>query len=115
VPTTASRAKRGISPTEEAFQQARDLGIDVLVLVQDGVDREPAQEELLARVRGSWEQGNFTANFSDRADLALAAVKTLNAWQRGGGAPTRARVPPNARRLSTTISPGLAPPPARQW
>src|SRR4051812_19549837 len=28
--------ERGISPTEEEFQEARDRGIDVLALVQDG-------------------------------------------------------------------------------
>jgi hypothetical protein len=75
--------ERGISPTEEEFQQARGLGIDVLVLVQDGIDREPAQQDFLARVRGTWEQGNFTANFTGPGDVALATVKTLNAWQRG--------------------------------
>jgi hypothetical protein len=86
--------ERSISPTEEEFQQARDLGIDVLVLVQESVDREPAQQEFLARVRGTWEQGNFTANFTGSGDVALAAVKTLNAWQRGraGADPTPAAV-----------------------
>lgn len=81
--------ERGISPTEEEFQQARDRGIDVLALVQEGIEREPAQEEFLARVRGTWERGNFTANFTGPADVALAAVKTLTAWQRSraGGDP----------------------------
>ena len=84
--------ERGISPTEEEFQQARDRGVDVLALVQEGVDREPAQQAFLARVRGSWEQGNFTASFTGPGDVTLAVVKTLNAWQRGqaGGDPTPA-------------------------
>jgi hypothetical protein len=75
--------ERGISPTEEEFQQARDRGIDVLALVQEGVEREPAQQAFLARVRGTWERGTLTANFTGADDVALAAVKTLSAWQRG--------------------------------
>ena len=74
---------RGISPTEEEFQQARERNIDVLALVQDGVDRVPAQQEFLGRVRGTWERGNLTANFTGPGDVTLAVVKTLNAWQRG--------------------------------
>jgi hypothetical protein len=73
---------RGISPTEEEFQQARERNIDVLALVQDGVDREPAQQDFLGRVRGTWERGNLTANFTGPDDVTLAVVKTLNAWQR---------------------------------
>src|SRR5690242_10053465 len=34
---------RGVSPTEEEFDEARDRGISVLALVQR-VEREPAQE-----------------------------------------------------------------------
>src|SRR5687768_18294927 len=37
---------RGVSPTEEEFNEARDRGIPVLVLVQR-IDREPAQEEFV--------------------------------------------------------------------
>lgn len=86
--------ERGISPTEEEFQKARDSGIDVLALVQDGVDRERTQQDFLTRVRGTWEQGNFTASFTGSDDVALAAVKTLHAWQRGraGADPTPAAV-----------------------
>ena len=63
-----------------------------MALVQEGVDREPAQQAFLARVRGSWEQGNFTASVTGPDDVALAVVKTLNAWRRGrvGGDPTPA-------------------------
>ncbi len=74
---------RGISPTEEEFQQARERNIDVLALVQDGVDRVPAQQEFLGRVRGTWERGNLTANFTGPGDVTLAVVKTLTAGQRG--------------------------------
>lgn len=84
--------ERGVSPTEEEFQQARDRGVDVLPLVQEGVDRVPAEQEFLARVRGTWEQGNFTGTFTGADDVAFAVVKALSAWQRGksGGDPTPA-------------------------
>ena len=93
---------RGVSPTEEEFQQARVLGIDVLVLVQDGVDREPAQQEFLGRVRGAWEQGNFTPSFTGPGDVALAAVKTLNAL---AARPRRRRPHPRRRRTVRSSSP----------
>lgn len=81
--------ERGVSPTEEEFQQARDRGVDVLPLVQEDVDRVPAEHEFLARVRGTWEQGHFTGTFTGAGDVAFAAVKALSAWQRGrsGGDP----------------------------
>ena len=76
--------ERGISPTEEEFQQARDRGIDVLALVQEGVEREPAQQAFLRRGCGVPGSGALlTANFTGADDVALAAVKTLSAWQRG--------------------------------
>jgi hypothetical protein len=85
--------QRGMSPTEEEFNEARERGIDVLALVQDVRGREPAQQDFLARVRGGWEQGNFTSLFTGPGDVALAVVRTLNAWQRSltGGDSTAAR------------------------
>ncbi len=74
--------QRGMSPTEEEFNEARERGVDVLALVQNVPDREPAEEEFLARVRGHWEEGNLTATFTDASDVALAAVRTLNDWRR---------------------------------
>src|SRR3954447_22637786 len=47
---------RGVSPTEEEFNEARERGIPVLALLQR-VEREPAQEEFVRRVRGGWEDG----------------------------------------------------------
>lgn len=72
---------RGMSPTEEEFNEARERGIPVLVLVQD-IDREPAQQEFLTRVRGSWERGRLSSSFTDATDVGLALVKTLDAWRR---------------------------------
>ena len=42
--------ERGVSPTEEEFDEARERGIPILALVQDTA-REPAQDEFLRRVR----------------------------------------------------------------
>jgi hypothetical protein len=84
--------QRGMSPTEEEFNEARERGVDVLGIVQDTPDREDAQREFLARVRGAWEAGNLTATFTDASDVALAAVRTLNSWRssRTGGDATPA-------------------------
>jgi hypothetical protein len=69
---------RGVSPTEEEFNEARERGIPVLALVQS-VEREPAQEEFVRRVRGGWEQGLFAPEFKDASDAGFAAVRALNA------------------------------------
>ena len=79
--------ERGISPTEEEFEQARERGVDILALVQDVADGEPAEQAFLTRIRGNWEQGNFTGTFTGTEDVTLAVVKTLSAWQRGRSAP----------------------------
>lgn len=87
---------RGVSPTEEEFNEARERGIPVLALVQN-VAREPAQEEFLSRLRGRWEEGKLTADFTDASDVGLAVVKALDGWRRrrsgtdsGAGAAARA-------------------------
>lgn len=73
-------ATRGMSPTEEEFNEARDRGIPVLALVQS-VERVPEQEDFLRRVRGEWEQGHLTADFTDATDVGFAVVKALNEWR----------------------------------
>ncbi len=77
---------RGVSPTEEEFNEARERGIPVLALVQN-TTREPAQEDFLWRVRGDWEKGRLTADFTNAADVGFAVSKALTAWrrQREGG------------------------------
>jgi len=67
----------GLSPTEDEYNHAVKTGKPVLVFVQEGVEREPAQEAFIARVRGSWEQGVSTASFSSPAQLMVAVVKAL--------------------------------------
>jgi hypothetical protein len=74
-------AGRGVSPTEEEFQEAVRNGIPVLAIVQEGVERERAQQEFINRVRGTWEEGRFAPGFSERSDVMKAAVKALNEWR----------------------------------
>ncbi len=77
---------RGVSPTEEEFNEARERGIPVLTLVRDA-EREPEQEAFLARVRGRWEEGKLTADFTDASDVGLAVVKALDEWRRQRSGP----------------------------
>jgi hypothetical protein len=72
---------RGMSPTEEEFNEATEHGVPVLALVQD-TTREPAQEDFLRRVRGNWEKGRLTADFTNASDVGFAVTKALNAWRR---------------------------------
>jgi hypothetical protein len=72
---------RGMSPTEEEFDEARERAIPVLALVQK-VDREPAQEDFMRRVRGKWDTGRLTADFTGANDVGLAVVKALDEWRR---------------------------------
>jgi hypothetical protein len=48
-----------VSPTEEEFNEARERGIELLAVVQQVDRHELAQQEFIARVRGSWEDGHF--------------------------------------------------------
>jgi Domain of unknown function (DUF4062) len=71
----------GRSPTEDEFRHAVALGKPVFAFVQKGVEREPQQEEFVARVGGAWEKGAFTGFFSTAAELSLAVVKALTAYR----------------------------------
>lgn len=84
---------RGMSPTEEELNEARERGIPVLALVQN-TTREPAQEDFLWRVRGNWERGLLTTDFIDATDVGFAVTKALNGWRRqqeGGDAAPAAK------------------------
>lgn len=78
-------AARGMSPTEEEFDHAVSNGVPVLALVQDDVEREPAQSEFLGRVRGTWEDGGLTGRFASAQDVGLAVVRALNDWKERQG------------------------------
>lgn len=82
----------GLSPTEEEFT-TRERGVPVLALVQR-VDREPAQEAFLRRVRGAWESGQLTADFNDASDVAFVVVRSLMAGARRAR-PTEPTRPPH--------------------
>ena len=85
--------QRGVSPTEEEFNEARERAVPVIALVQN-TTREPAEEEFLRRVRGTWEQGHLSADFTDAADVGFAVTRALTAWRRhreGGDAVPVAR------------------------
>jgi hypothetical protein len=71
----------GFSPTEDEYNAARETGKPVLALVQEGVDREPAQHEFVARVRGGWDRGSFAPGFTGAGDVGLAVTRTLNEWR----------------------------------
>ena len=71
----------GRSPTEDEFRHAAALGKPVFAFVQKGVEREPQQEEFVARVGGAWEKGAFTGFFSTATELSVAVVKALTAYR----------------------------------
>lgn len=77
-------AARGVSPTEEEFQEAVHHGVPVLAIVQEGVERETAQQEFINRVRGTWEEGRFAPAFRNRDDVMRTAVRALNEWRQRG-------------------------------
>ena len=72
VPTVDS----GLSPTEEEFTAAKQMGIPVLVFRKEGDAREPAQAEFESRV-GNYQQGRFWKNFRDAMDLGVSAIAAL--------------------------------------
>lgn len=80
----------GLSPTEEEFEEALSSGRPILALVQIGVDPEQRQQQFIARVRGTWEDGHFAPTFTDSSDVVTAVVRALNGW--------RNRVPAAAAR-----------------
>jgi uncharacterized protein DUF4062 len=82
----------GVSPTEEEFEEALQSGLAILALVQEGVDREPRQQEFVNRVRGTWEEGHFAPGFTNTTDVVTAVVSALNGW--------RNRAPDAAQRVA---------------
>jgi len=68
-------AEHGLSPTEDEFNHARQAGKPIFVFVQNGVQREPEQDEFVRRVQGGWSQGAFTAFFDSAEDLGFASSR----------------------------------------
>jgi hypothetical protein len=71
---------RGISATEEEFEEAQREGIPTLVFVEEG-EKEPAQEEFLGRVK-DYGEGYFIDSYESPAKLKDALVKALVKIQR---------------------------------
>ena len=57
-------AHTGKSPTHEEFEEAQQTGRDVLVFVQDGVQRDDDQEAFVAEVR-QWSTGASAGRSDD--------------------------------------------------
>ncbi len=66
----------GLSATHEEYREARER-CPVLVMVQDGVERENAQAEFLREVR-DWAQGHYTGSFASAAQLRDAVTRALH-------------------------------------
>lgn len=60
-------AARGVSPTEEEFQEAVRHGVPVLAIVQEGIEREPARQEFIDGGRGTWEEARLPRPAPHRA------------------------------------------------
>ncbi|MCL4686154.1 DUF4062 domain-containing protein [Myxococcota bacterium] len=75
----------GLSPTHEEYREARERS-PVLVMVQDGVERESRQEEFLSELR-DWSGGHYTASFSmpeELRDVVTGALHNLELAQATG-------------------------------
>jgi hypothetical protein len=59
------RTERGVSATEDEFNEAVRRGIPVVALVQE-VARSAEQDEFVSRVRGTWSEGRFAPEFRRR-------------------------------------------------
>jgi hypothetical protein len=77
------RTERGVSATEDEFDEAVRRGIPVIALVQEAT-RSPEQADFVSRVRGTWGDGRFAPGFKDASDVGFAVVRALDAWRQRG-------------------------------
>jgi Domain of unknown function (DUF4062) len=75
----------GKSPTHEEFEEAQQAGRDVLVFVQDEVQRDAEQEAFVREVR-QWSGGASTGRFREADDLRDAVTKALSRHERSRSA-----------------------------
>jgi hypothetical protein len=66
----------GLSATHEEYREARDSKA-VLVFVQQGLSPDPQQAEFIREVQG-WEQGHFTATFTEADELRDRVTRALH-------------------------------------
>lgn len=69
----------GRSATEEEYREARDR-CGVIVMVQDGVAREPREEQFLRELQ-DWAGGRYTAAFADTDGLRDALTRALHEFE----------------------------------
>lgn len=74
-------ARTGKSPTHEEFEEAQKIDRDVLVFVQDGVDRDTEQEAFVREVQ-QWSAGTTTGRFATANDLRDAVTQALHRHER---------------------------------
>lgn len=70
------RQESGLSATHEEYREAKERR-PVLAFVQEGVERETAQENFVREVQ-DWSSGQYTASFSMPEDLREAATRGLH-------------------------------------
>ncbi|WP_082547469.1 DUF4062 domain-containing protein [Rhodanobacter sp. Soil772] len=68
----------GLSATHEEYRAARGTK-NTVVLIQQGVDREPLQAAFLEEVQ-AWEAGHMTKNFTSPAELQEVLIGALHQW-----------------------------------
>lgn len=68
----------GLSATHEEYRDAQGKK-DIIVLIQKGIDREPAQATLLQEVQ-VWEAGHLTKEFSTPEELQDVLIGALHEW-----------------------------------
>lgn len=112
----------GISATHEEFREARQ-GKPVLVFVQEGVDRDPQQEEFVREVR-AWASGGTAASFRTSHDLTSAVTRDLHRYELSRAAGSvdsreleqraRATIPRSGSGSGATLHLGVAAGPSQQ-
>lgn len=75
------------SPTEEEYREAVRLGKSVLVMVEEGVERETEQQAFLERVSAGWSDGRYRVGFASADALQSEigfALRALEKEMEGG-------------------------------
>lgn len=65
------------SPTEDEYNEAIRLGKPIIVLIQQGIDREPAQVAFLERVTSGWGTGRVRGNFASPDGVSTEVLLAL--------------------------------------
>lgn len=69
----------GLSATHEEYEEAKDRK-DILIFVQEGVTREPRQNELLGEVQ-AWATGQYTDGFETADELRDKVTERLHSLE----------------------------------